>query len=64
MFSTRNIDHTNVTQSMGNDSYSFVYVAHPRAVTHLSWRKTSKYMPKYVNKFFTLIYINYCLINY
>ncbi|EAT41943.1 AAEL006472-PA, partial [Aedes aegypti] len=27
-------------------AYGFVYVAHPRAVTHLSWRKTSKYMPK------------------
>lgn len=27
-------------------SYGFVYVAHPRAVTHVSWRKTSKYMPK------------------
>lgn len=27
-------------------SYGFVYVAHPRAVTHISWRKTSKYMPK------------------
>lgn len=27
-------------------SYGFVYIAHPRAVTHLSWRKTSKYMPK------------------
>ncbi|KAI8434147.1 hypothetical protein MSG28_012272 [Choristoneura fumiferana] len=27
-------------------NYTFVYVAHPRAVTHLSWRKTSKYMPK------------------
>ncbi|XP_001850447.2 dmX-like protein 2 isoform X2 [Culex quinquefasciatus] len=27
-------------------SYGFVYVAHPRAVTDLSWRKTSKYMPK------------------
>lgn len=26
--------------------YTFIYVAHPRAVTHLSWRKTSKYMPK------------------
>ncbi|XP_062554540.1 dmX-like protein 2 isoform X3 [Armigeres subalbatus] len=26
--------------------YGFVYVAHPRAVTHLSWRKTSKYMPR------------------
>lgn len=26
--------------------YGFVYIAHPRAVTHLSWRNTSKYMPK------------------
>ncbi|XP_055631831.1 dmX-like protein 2 isoform X2 [Toxorhynchites rutilus septentrionalis] len=31
---------------MPDISYGFVYVAHPRAVTHLSWRKTSKYMPK------------------
>ncbi|XP_076665130.1 rabconnectin-3 alpha isoform X3 [Andrena cerasifolii] len=46
LFSTRNLDHGNVTQSMGSDNYSFVYIAHPRAVTHLSWRKTSKYMPK------------------
>lgn len=27
-------------------NYGFVYVAHPRAVTHIAWRKTSKYMPK------------------
>ncbi|GLV44690.1 Rabconnectin-3A [Carabus blaptoides fortunei] len=26
--------------------YGFVYIAHPRAVTHISWRTTSKYMPK------------------
>uniref|UniRef100_A0A8C9RST4 Dmx-like 2 n=1 Tax=Scleropages formosus TaxID=113540 RepID=A0A8C9RST4_SCLFO len=26
--------------------FSFVYLAHPRAVTGFSWRKTSKYMPK------------------
>ncbi|XP_028970574.1 dmX-like protein 2 isoform X1 [Esox lucius] len=26
--------------------FSFVYLAHPRSVTGLSWRKTSKYMPK------------------
>lgn len=26
--------------------YGFVYIAHPRAVTHISWRNTSKYMPK------------------
>ncbi|KAH0954621.1 hypothetical protein HN011_003189 [Eciton burchellii] len=46
LFPARSIDHTNFCQSIGNDNYSFVYVAHPRAVTHLSWRKTSKYMPK------------------
>ncbi|XP_054286224.1 dmX-like protein 2 isoform X3 [Macrosteles quadrilineatus] len=27
-------------------NYNFVYISHPRAVTQLSWRKTSKYMPK------------------
>ncbi|KAL5005247.1 hypothetical protein ScPMuIL_018703 [Solemya velum] len=26
--------------------YSFVYIAHPRAITGFSWRKTSKYMPR------------------
>ncbi|XP_035251721.1 dmX-like protein 2 isoform X3 [Anguilla anguilla] len=26
--------------------FSFVYLAHPRAVTGFSWRRTSKYMPK------------------
>ncbi|KAK0178125.1 hypothetical protein PV328_002103 [Microctonus aethiopoides] len=46
LFPLRSMDHTSFGQSIPNDSYSFVYVAHPRAVTHLSWRKTSKYMPK------------------
>ncbi|CAL1683435.1 unnamed protein product [Lasius platythorax] len=45
-FPARSVDHTNFSQSVGSDNFSFVYVAHPRAVTHLSWRKTSKYMPK------------------
>lgn len=27
-------------------NFSFVYIAHPRAVTGFSWRKTSKHMPK------------------
>lgn len=45
-FPAKSVDHTNFSQSMGSDNFSFVYVAHPRAVTHLSWRKTSKYMPK------------------
>lgn len=29
--------------------YSFIYIAHPRAVTGFSWRKTSKYMPRYTD---------------
>ncbi|PIK56051.1 putative dmX-like protein 2 [Apostichopus japonicus] len=28
------------------ESYSFIYLAHPRAVTGFSWRKTSKYLPR------------------
>ncbi len=27
-------------------SFSFIYVAHPRAVTGISWRQVSKYMPR------------------
>ncbi|KAG7267248.1 hypothetical protein CRUP_037231 [Coryphaenoides rupestris] len=27
--------------------FSFVYLAHPRSITGMSWRKTSKYMPKF-----------------
>ncbi|XP_014484134.1 PREDICTED: dmX-like protein 2 [Dinoponera quadriceps] len=46
LFPGRSMDHASFSQSVGSDNYSFVYVAHPRAVTHLSWRKTSKYMPK------------------
>ncbi|KAL7295893.1 hypothetical protein TKK_0010937 [Trichogramma kaykai] len=46
LFPLRSMDHSNFSQSVSNDSFSFVYVAHPRAVTHISWRKTSKYMPK------------------
>uniref|UniRef100_A0A4W3KHV9 Dmx-like 2 n=1 Tax=Callorhinchus milii TaxID=7868 RepID=A0A4W3KHV9_CALMI len=33
--------HTSATEH-----FSFVYLAHPRAVTGFSWRKTSKYMPR------------------
>ncbi|XP_055931190.1 dmX-like protein 2 isoform X2 [Argiope bruennichi] len=30
----------------GAVNYTFIYIAHPRAVSGLSWRKTSKFMPK------------------
>ncbi|XP_031780869.1 dmX-like protein 2 isoform X2 [Nasonia vitripennis] len=46
LFPTKSIDHSTFSQPVSIDSFSFVYVAHPRAVTHISWRKTSKYMPK------------------
>lgn len=32
---------------LGELTFSFVYLAHPRSVTGFSWRKTSKYMPRY-----------------
>lgn len=31
----------------GQLAFSFIYLAHPRSVTGFSWRKTSKYMPRY-----------------
>ena len=30
----------------GHETYGFIYVAHPRPVTGLSWRDTSRYMPR------------------
>ncbi|XP_053557561.1 dmX-like protein 1 isoform X2 [Bombina bombina] len=33
-------------QTQGEVDFSFVYLAHPRAVNGFSWRKTSKYMPR------------------
>ena len=30
----------------GNETYGFIYVAHPRPVTGFSWRDTSRYMPR------------------
>jgi hypothetical protein len=48
LFPSKSADNTlsygQSTQSELN--YGFVYISHPRAVTQLSWRKTSKYMPK------------------
>ncbi|XP_045694003.1 dmX-like protein 1 isoform X7 [Phyllostomus hastatus] len=39
-------DKSSEKQSQGEIDFSFVYLAHPRAVTGFSWRKTSKYMPR------------------
>uniref|UniRef100_A0A8C0PIK9 RAVE complex protein Rav1 C-terminal domain-containing protein n=1 Tax=Canis lupus familiaris TaxID=9615 RepID=A0A8C0PIK9_CANLF len=39
-------DHHEVKRRQGSTQFSFVYLAHPRAVAGFSWRKTSKYMPR------------------
>ena len=39
-------DETTMSPTRDELSYSFVYIAHPRAVTGFSWRATSKYMPR------------------
>lgn len=39
-------DRRSEIQSQGEIDFSFVYLAHPRAVNGFSWRKTSKYMPR------------------
>ncbi|KAF6356813.1 Dmx like 1 [Rhinolophus ferrumequinum] len=39
-------DLSSEKQSQGEIDFSFVYLAHPRAVNGFSWRKTSKYMPR------------------
>ncbi|XP_037658152.1 dmX-like protein 1 isoform X7 [Choloepus didactylus] len=39
-------DRGSEKQSQGEIDFSFVYLAHPRAVNGFSWRKTSKYMPR------------------
>lgn len=50
LFPNKNVDAAHFGTMPSNNhieiNYGFVYIAHPRAVTHLSWRKTSKYMPK------------------
>ncbi|XP_074603304.1 rabconnectin-3 alpha isoform X2 [Brevipalpus obovatus] len=33
-------------QPINDINYSFIYIAHPRAITGISWRKTSKYLPR------------------
>ncbi|XP_037805529.1 dmX-like protein 2 [Lucilia sericata] len=39
--------NTSKTKDEGKElNFTYVYIAHPRAVTNIIWRKTSKYMPK------------------
>ncbi|XP_050532464.1 dmX-like protein 2 isoform X5 [Daktulosphaira vitifoliae] len=49
LFPSKSVDQNysmSAISNFGEPNYGFVYIAHPRAVTQLSWRKTSKYMPK------------------
>ena len=49
LFPSKSMDQTlsyGGPSTVNEINYGFVYIAHPRAVTNLSWRKTSKYMPK------------------
>lgn len=49
LFPSKSVDHSmsyGGPTTVNEINYGFVYIAHPRAVTNLSWRKTSKYMPK------------------
>ena len=49
LFPSKSVDHSvsyGGPATANEINYGFVYIAHPRAVTNLSWRKTSKYMPK------------------
>ncbi|KAG8230550.1 hypothetical protein J437_LFUL008373, partial [Ladona fulva] len=48
LFPSKSLDNTmSYSQTTVNEfNYGFVYIAHPRAVTQISWRKTSKFMPK------------------
>ncbi|KAG4080274.1 hypothetical protein HA402_010766 [Bradysia odoriphaga] len=48
LFPAKSMDSQFASMSQVNVEYNygFVYIAHPRAITHLSWRKTSRYMPK------------------
>ncbi|XP_022913173.2 dmX-like protein 2 isoform X2 [Onthophagus taurus] len=45
-YENKHIFFTKNTEVPSELEYGFVYIAHPRTVTHLSWRTTSKYMPK------------------
>lgn len=50
LFPSKSVDYTQSMSFCGSANteldFGFIYIAHPRAVTHISWRKTSKHMPK------------------
>ena len=47
MFPDQSLTQESIRQAVCSDiTFSFIYLAHPRSVTGISWRKTSKYMPR------------------
>ena len=47
MFPNQSLTTESIRQAVCSDiTFSFIYLAHPRSVTGISWRKTSKYMPR------------------
>ena len=47
MFLDQSLTQESIRQAVCSDiTFSFIYLAHPRSVTGISWRKTSKYMPR------------------
>ena len=47
MFPGQSTTQESIRNAVCSDiSFSFIYLAHPRSVTGLSWRRTSKYMPR------------------
>ena len=43
------VNQISTTHPLSEVCFSFVYIAHPRAVTGISWRATSKYTPRGCN---------------
>ena len=47
MFPNQSMTQDSIRQAVCSDiTFSFIYLAHPRSVTGISWRKTSRYMPR------------------
>lgn len=44
--------------------YSFCFIAHPAPVTDFSWRRISKYMPRYYNIRCSVCTDNFCIVKW
>lgn len=46
LFPSKNASKSGIDEDLKELNFTYIYIAHPRAVTNIIWRKTSKYMPK------------------